>query len=79
MGLKWSEINKNKVPGPGSYESADLDTIMIKRPVHSMAPKTEIPADKTPKPSPNAYYPKKVRSLLLVVLPKDRVRSNQFI
>ncbi|MCL4137195.1 UNVERIFIED_CONTAM: hypothetical protein GTU68_021985 [Idotea baltica] len=59
MAPRLEDIKKMNVPGPGTYESGDLDMYLEKRPVYSMRPKTELPRDKTPKPSPNAYNPEK--------------------
>ena len=54
------DVDKMKVPGPGTYDSGDLNMCREKLPAFTMAPKTELPTDKTPKPSPNAYSPEKV-------------------
>ena len=62
MAAKLKDYNKSNFPGPGTYNSSDLDSYLEKNPVFSMRPKTELPFDKTPKPAPNAYYPEKVRS-----------------
>ena len=52
--------DKMKIPGPGTYDSGDLDSCREKVPAYTMAPRTELPSDKTPKPAPNAYAPEKV-------------------
>ena len=52
--------DKMKVPGPGAYNAGDLDQCREKQPAYTMAPRTELPGDKTPKPAPNAYSPEKV-------------------
>lgn len=54
------ETDKMKVPGPGSYESGDIDMCREKQPAFTMAPKTSLPTDRSPKPAPNAYSPEKV-------------------
>ena len=53
-------LDKLKVPGPGAYNSADVDLLKDKSPAYTMRPRTEIICDKTPKPAPNAYHPEKV-------------------
>ena len=60
MASKFNEINKNTVPGPGSYNAADMDIYLEQKPSYTMAPRTELPSDKSPKPSPNSYEPEKV-------------------
>lgn len=63
---KWTiagrlkEMRVSDVPGPGTYESGDLNAIYERQPVFTLRPKTELPTDKSPKPSPNSYYPEKV-------------------
>lgn len=52
--------DKMKVPGPGTYDSGDLNKCREKMPAYTMAPKTNLPVDKSPKPPPNAYSPEKV-------------------
>ncbi|KAL7635944.1 UNVERIFIED_CONTAM: hypothetical protein RMT77_013761 [Armadillidium vulgare] len=62
---KWTiagrlkEMRVSDVPGPGTYESGDLNAIYERQPVFTLRPKTELPTDKSPKPSPNSYYPEK--------------------
>ncbi|XP_037795154.1 outer dense fiber protein 3-like isoform X3 [Penaeus monodon] len=51
--------DKMKVPGPGTYDSGDLDKCREKMPAYTMAPKTNLPVDNSPKPPPNAYSPEK--------------------
>lgn len=64
-GPKWTisgrlkDSEKSDVPGPGAYEAGNINFVREKNPSYTMRPKTEIPSDKTPKPSPNAYYPEK--------------------
>ncbi|XP_076068953.1 ciliary microtubule associated protein 1A-like [Oratosquilla oratoria] len=49
------EEDKMKVPGPGAYETSDMDVCKKKNPVFTMSPKTNVPTDHTIKPAPNAY------------------------
>ncbi|KAK4297021.1 hypothetical protein Pmani_030539 [Petrolisthes manimaculis] len=53
------DSDKMKVPGPGSYNAGDIDMCREKLPAYTMAPKTQLPTDRTPKPAPNAYSPEK--------------------
>ena len=57
---RLQDIEKNEVPGPGTYEAVDVEVCKERQPVYSMAPKTELPVDRTPRPSPNAYHPEEV-------------------
>jgi len=49
--------DKTVVPGPGSYESGDVNKVKDQLPAFSMGAKFDLPVDKTPKPAPNAYTP----------------------
>ena len=61
MAMKFDDgDDKMKVPGPGTYNSGDLDMCREKVPAYTMAPKTNLPGDNCPKPAPNAYSPEKV-------------------
>ncbi|XP_071528740.1 LOW QUALITY PROTEIN: protein CIMAP1C-like [Panulirus ornatus] len=53
------EVDKMNIPGPGTYNSGDLDSCREKLPAFTMAPKTNLPSDNSPKPAPNAYSPEK--------------------
>ncbi|KAK7075287.1 Outer dense fiber protein 3 [Halocaridina rubra] len=53
------DVDKMKIPGPGTYDAGNLDKCREKLPAYTMSPRTEMPSDKTPKPSPNAYSPEK--------------------
>ena len=55
MSPRPEDKTKNKVPGPGTYETVDIDVCQERRPIYTMAPKTDLPSDKTPRPAPNAY------------------------
>ena len=61
MGYKIEDLDdKMKIPGPGTYNSADIDLLKDKSPAYTMRPRTEDATDKTPRPAPNSYSPEKV-------------------
>ncbi|XP_042224830.1 outer dense fiber protein 3-like isoform X3 [Homarus americanus] len=53
------EMDKMNFPGPGSYNSGDLDMCREKQPAYTMSPKTDLIVDNSPRPAPNAYSPDK--------------------
>ena len=60
MGQKVEDFgDKMKVPGPGTYDSSDINLIKDTSPAYTMRPRTESVTDKTPRPAPNAYSPEK--------------------
>ena len=62
MGQKIEDPgDKMKVPGPGSYNSTNINILKDQSPAYTMRSRTELISDKTPKPAPNAYCPEKVR------------------
>lgn len=48
------------VPGPGTYNNANADSIKPKSPAYSVSSRYQMPGDTTPKPGPGAYSPEKV-------------------
>jgi len=49
-----------KTPGPGTYNDAQIDIYMTKKPLYSMTSRNRLPGDGTRKPGPGAHSPEKV-------------------
>jgi hypothetical protein len=47
-------------PGPGKYESSNLNAMKEKAPSYSLSNRTVLPSDDTKKPGPGAHSPEKV-------------------
>ncbi len=48
-------------PGPGKYDSGNMNTVRKKAPSYSLSNRTTLPSDDTKKPGPGAHSPEKVR------------------
>lgn len=47
-------------PGPGKYESGNMNMVRSKAPSYSLSIRTQLPSDDTKKPGPGAHSPEKV-------------------
>jgi hypothetical protein len=47
-------------PGPGKYDSGNLNHVKSKAPSYSLSVRTQMPSDDTKKPGPGNYSPEKV-------------------
>ena len=76
MGAKLEDEKKFKTPSPCAYEAGNLDVMREKLPAYSMSAKTELPKDKTPRPSPNAYCPEKVNIITKMIDNKKKLPNH---
>ena len=47
-------------PGPGKYDSGNLNAVRTKAPSYSLSTRTTLPSDDTKKPGPGQYQPEHV-------------------
>lgn len=64
---RLKEPKKFEVPGPGTYETPNMDAYLERMPVFTLSPRTHLPKDDNQKPSPNTYYPEKVLTFLTFI------------
>lgn len=67
-----------QTPGPAAYKAVDPYIYKEKPPQFSMTGRNFTPGEAAQKPGPGAYYPERVRGLILGVKPHAEKCSNIF-